>query len=400
ARTLATELEGLNAQRQWLTKQVTDAALAQVERDPALLGDYQVLLLSHPTWPSGIVGVVAGRLAERFGRPAVLISAPPGELARGSGRSIPGVDLIAALTDCAPLLETFGGHPGAAGFSVEPERIDALRRALSNAVAARVQSLPEPELAIDHYVELSDLSLDLVAEIDRLAPFGRGNPPLTLAVRDLHLLSEAPIGRTGEHRRLTVEDDQDQTQTVFWWQGADWPLPQGRFDLAVTVRASDYRGLAELQVEWIDAREHEPATVEVRPGPAFQVRDYRAELRPALVLRGLAAAGDVQIWAEGHRPEGVEVRTRQQLEPGPHLVLWTLPPGPRVLRAALERVGPEEVVLFAQDTGLDEIAHFLQRLAGMVRYALKARGGEIDLAAAAAALGHRIGTVETGLAWL
>ncbi|MFN2225548.1 MAG: single-stranded-DNA-specific exonuclease RecJ, partial [Anaerolineae bacterium] len=128
ARTLATELEGLNAQRQWLTKQVTDAALAQVEREPALLHDYDVLLLSHPTWPSGIVGVVAGRLAERFGRPAVLISAPPGELARGSGRSIPGVDLIAALTDCAPLLETFGGHPGAAGFSVEPERIAELRR--------------------------------------------------------------------------------------------------------------------------------------------------------------------------------------------------------------------------------------------------------------------------------
>lgn len=400
ARTLATQLEGLNARRQWLTKQVTDAALAQIEREPALLRDYQVLLLSHPTWPPGIVGVVAGRLAERFGRPAVLIAAPPGKLARGSGRSIPGVDLIAALRDCAPLLESFGGHPGAAGFSVEPERLPELRRALSNAVVAHIETLPKPELFVDDYVELPDLSLELVAEIDRLAPFGRGNPPLTLAVRDLHVLSEAPIGRTGEHRRLTVEDDQDRTQTVFWWQGAGWPLPQGKFDLALTVRASDYRGLAELQIEWIDAREHEPAPVELRPGPAFAVRDYRAELRPALLLQGLAEAGDVQVWAEGHRPEGIEVRTRQQLEPGPRLALWTLPPGPRELRAALEQVQPDEVIFFAGDAGLDEAGAFLERLAGMVRFALQTRRGEMDLAAAAAGLGHRTPTVEAGLEWL
>lgn len=400
ARTLATEVEGLNARRQWLTKQVTDAALAQVEREPALLRDYQVLLLSHPTWPAGIIGVVAGRLAERFGRPCVLVSAPPNQLARGSGRSIPGVDLISALRDCAPLLETFGGHPGAAGFAVEPERIPELRRALSNAVAARVEVLPEPELAIDAYVTLADLSLDLVAEIDRLAPFGRGNPALTLAVRDLHITSEAPIGRTGEHRRLTVEDEQERTQTVFWWQGAGWPLPRGPFDLALTLRSSDYRGLAELQVEWIDAREHEPAPVEVRAGPAFEVRDYRAEPQPALLLQGLAESGDVQVWAEGHRPEGIEARTRQQLEPAPRLALWTLPPGPRVWRAAMERVQPEQVILFGHDAGLDEAGPFLERLAGMVRFALRTHEGRLDLAAAAAALGHRPLTVEAGLDWL
>jgi single-stranded-DNA-specific exonuclease len=400
ARTLATELEGLNAQRQWLTKQVTDAALAQVEREPALLHDYQVLLLSHPTWPAGIVGIVAGRLAERFGRPTVLISAEPGRLARGSGRSIPGVDLIAALSDCAPLLEGYGGHPGAAGFSIEPERIPELRRALSGSLQAQVESLPEPELPIDAYVELPDLSLDLVAEIDRLAPFGRGNPALTLAVRNLHLTSEAPIGRTGEHRRLTVEDAQDRAQTVFWWQGSGWPLPRGQFDLALTLRASDYRGLAEIQVEWIDAREREPAPVDLQAGPAFEVHDYRAEAHPEILLQGLAAAAGVQVWAEGHTPEGVAGHTRQQLGPATRLVLWTLPPGPQEWREALQRVQPEEVALFAHDAGLDEAGPFVERLAGMVRHALRAHEGHLDLAAVAARLGHRIVTVEAGLEWL
>ena len=400
ARTLATEVEGLNARRQWLTKQVADAALAQIDRDPSLLSNYHALVLSHPAWPGGVVGIVAGRLAKRFGKPAVLIAAPPGELARASGRSVPGVDLIATLTDCAPLLESYGGHAAAAGFAIEPERIPELRAALSRAVAARTQTLPEPTLAVDAYVELPDLTLDLVADINRLAPFGPGNPPLTLAVRDLRVLSQATIGRTGEHRRVTVEDAQDRTQTVFWWQGADWLLPRGCFDLALTLRASDYRGVAEVQVEWLDAREQEPAVVEVQAAPAIKVDEYRAVNNPEAALRRLAAEGSVQVWAEGDGPAGVEVRTRQQLGPGPRLVLWTLPPGRRELQAALAKVQPEEVILFAHDPGMDDPNAFLRRLAGLVKFALQAREGQVDLEMAAAATAQRVSTVQAGLDWL
>jgi single-stranded-DNA-specific exonuclease len=143
ARTLATEVEGLNARRQWLTRQVTEAALAQIERTPSLLRDYQALVLSHPRWPAGVIGIVASRLAERFGKPAVLISAPPDQLASGSARSVPGVNLIRALADCAepaagpPLFARYGGHEGAAGFSLDADRIPELRAALSRAVAAK-----------------------------------------------------------------------------------------------------------------------------------------------------------------------------------------------------------------------------------------------------------------------
>jgi single-stranded-DNA-specific exonuclease len=400
ARTLATEVEGLNARRQWLTKQVTDAALAQIERDPALLGNYHVVVLSHPTWPGGVVGIVAGRLAERFGKPTVLISTPPGEIARASGRSVPGVDLIAALADCAPLLEGYGGHPAAAGFSIEPERIAELRNTLSRAIAARTETIPEPVLAIDTYIELPDLTLDLVAAINRLAPFGPGNLPLTLAVRDLHILSEATIGRTGEHRRLTVEDSQDRTQTVFWWQGADWPLPEGRFDLAFTVRASDYRGIAEVQVEWIEARQREPELASVRSRPAIRVRDYRAVSNAKAVLQKLLAEGEIQVWAEGERPPGIEVHTRRQLVCSGRLAVWTLPPGPRELQGVLAQVRPEEVIWFADDPGLDEAGAFLKHLAGLVKYALQGREGQMDLEGAAAAMAHRVAALQAGLEWL
>ena len=413
ARILATELEGLNAQRKWLTRQITSAALAQIEREPALLSDYRALVLSHPTWPGGVIGIVAGRLAERFGQPVVLISAPPGQIARGSGRSVPGIDLIAALTDCTksgpeasglrpPLFKGYGGHPGAAGFAIDPERIPELRAALSRAIDAQVETMPQPTLAIDAFVELPDLTLDLVTSINRLAPFGEGNPALALAVRDLRIQSQAIIGRTGEHLRLTVEDSHDRTQTVFWWHGAGWPLPQGRFDLALAISASNYRGAAELQVQWLGACEREPDVAQVEEGPAFEVIDLRHEDNAEARLRDLDVAGDLQVWAEGLVPTGVETHTRQQLVPGSRLALWTVPPGPRELQAALEHVQPEQIILVARgpvapDAELNKVGAFLQALAGMVKFALRAREGQVELEAAAARLGHRVRTVEAGL---
>ncbi|MBN1660580.1 MAG: single-stranded-DNA-specific exonuclease RecJ [Anaerolineae bacterium] len=408
ARILATEMEGLNARRQWLTKQVADAALAQIQRNPALLHDYHVLLLSHPAWPPGILGIVAGRLAERFGKPAVLVATPAGQIARGSGRSVAGVDLVAGLQACAGLLEEFGGHPGAAGLSVEAERLATLRGALSRALAPQVAAAPERALQIDATVDIPDLTLDLVAATARLAPFGRGNPALTLAVRDVRVLSDVPIGRTEEHRRVTIEDAHDHALTVFWWQGAGWLVPRGRFDLAVTVRTSDYRGLPELQVEWVDAWTAEAgasaAAVEIPAGPAFQVHDYRVHPQPLAMLRALAPGQDgserVLVWAEGNVPEGIVTHTRRELVPAARLALWTLPPGPRELAAALEQVAPEQVFLFAADAGLDEAGAFLARLGGMVRYVLRAKDGVLDPEAAAAHLGHRVATVEAGIAWL
>jgi single-stranded-DNA-specific exonuclease len=413
ARIIATEIEGLNARRKWLTRQITSAALAQIEREPSLLSDYRALVLSHPTWPSGVIGIVAGRLAERFGKPVVLISAPPGQPARGSGRSVPGVDLIAALADCAvpepdapgprsPLFKGYGGHPGAAGFAIEPERISELRAALSRAIDAQVETVPQPTLTIDAFVDLPDLSLDLVYGISRLAPFGQGNPVLALAVRDLHIQSKAIVGRTGEHLRLTVEDLHDHTQTVFWWHGAGWPLPQGRFDLAIAASASDYRGVAEVQLRWLDARERAPDVVQVGAGPAFEVIDLRQEDNLEAKLLELGAAGDLQVWAEGQIPAGVETRTRQQLVPGCRLALWTLPPGPRELKAALDRVQPVQVFLFARDPAthdpeLGEAGALLQSLVGMVKFALRTREGQVDLEAAAARLAHRVGTIQAGL---
>lgn len=400
ARILAHELEGLNARRKLLCDQVLQGAEAQIERDASLL-EHAALVLSHPSWPAGVIGIVAGRLAERYGRPTVLISTPPGEPGRGSARSVEGCNITAALAAHGEMLGSFGGHPMAAGLTIDSQRIPDFRRALSRTVLDTLGQLElRPALQIAGYLSLGELSLDLVEQLERLAPFGPGNPPLTMASKGLSLQSHSTAGRNGEHLQLIVQDQEGITQRVIWWNGTGSPLPEGRFDLAYVLRATDYRGQRDVQVEWVEARLVEAPAVGLRAEPsAVHIVDYRRESSPQGVLERL----DVEegpIWSEaGHRKE-VSGHDRYGLGPSRALVIWTTPPGPRELRAVLDRVSPETVYLFAVDPGLDRPKVFLERLGGLIKGAVRSEEGRMSIQKLAAATAQREATVRAGIAWL
>ncbi|MBE2268595.1 MAG: single-stranded-DNA-specific exonuclease RecJ, partial [Anaerolinea sp.] len=202
ARLLAVQLEGYNAERKLQVDQIYGAAQAQIERDSSLL-DSNVLILGHPQWTGGIIGIVANRLAEDYNRPVILLTTPPDQPARGSARSVAGVDITAALEQHRGLLLTFGGHTMAAGLSLLPENIALLRRQLSRTVGAiRGAKDTTPALPISGYVRLNEITPEFVADVERLAPFGAGNPSPVFAVRDLALKSHAAMGRGGDHLRL------------------------------------------------------------------------------------------------------------------------------------------------------------------------------------------------------
>jgi single-stranded-DNA-specific exonuclease len=401
ARILAAELEGLNYQRRLITNQVFQAALGQIERDPALL-DPRALVLAGHNWHVGILGLVAGRLAERFRRPAVVLSLAPDGPARGSARSVPGCDITAAIAQTAHLLLRFGGHPGAAGVTLEPAQIEPFRKALSRAVAgAWDPGAAAAALTVDAYVALDELSLELVAELERLAPFGPGNPPVKLATRGVQVVQDALVGRNGEHRRLVVADESGARQTVLWWQGADQPLPDGPFDLAYSVRSRDFRGQPELEVEWIAARPRRPAEPATAV-PTRQVVDWRNARDARAALAGLPP-GRAAVWAEGETAAAMEAiggRDRRRLHPAPALVIWTAPAGPVELAEALAAVEPERVYLVGAEPATGGLRGFAERLMGLVKHDLEARSGEVDLDRLAAALAHRKATVRLGLEWL
>lgn len=399
AQVLATMLEGLNAERRRLTDQIFQGALAQIERDPALL-EHAALVLAHPSWPAGVIGIVASRLAERFHRPVVLLAAPPGQLARGSARSVEGCNISQAIVAHRDLLAGFGGHPMAAGLSIDPERIPEFRRKLSRSVAAQLGAAAvEPSLPIDGYLPLADLSLDLAADLERLAPFGPGNPRLVLVSPNHILVNESTIGRTREHRRLTVEDELGARQPVLWWQGAGWPLPEGRFDLAYTARASTWRGQRQVQIEWVDARPVPGAPIVVQAAwPA--IVDHRRALQPLAVLSQMRSQPGAQVWAEGEAGRELAGQDRSELAPADTLLIWTIPPGRSELQTVLNQVKPKEIILFADDPGMDQLDAFLARLAGLVKRALHTEAGQVSVARLAAATAQRAAAVRLGLRWL
>jgi len=396
ARLIATQLEGLNAQRQLLTEQVTQAAEAQLRADRSLL-DLPVLVLGHPSWPGGVVGIAASRLVERYGRPAILLTTPPGEPARGSARSVDGVNITAAIAAQKDLLLGFGGHPMAAGLSLEADKLPEFRARLAKTVGEMLAATDiEPVLRLDAWLELPKADLELAETLEQLAPFGPGNEKLVLASRGLSVQSETKIGRNKEHRRLNVADGDGQAQTLLWWNGAGEPLPEGRFDLAYTVRASDWRGVRQAQLEWIDFRPLEAQPVEVRR-PALEVTDLRGRAE-AEARRSLPQGA--QVWAEGEQKKAPNDVDRAGLAPAPVLAIWTAPAAPELLRLALQTVRPERVILFAGLPVSDEPRAFLERLTGLVKYAAARREGRATWTGLAAATAQREAAVRLGLEWL
>ncbi len=399
ARVLAAQLEGLNARRQLLTQQVLRGALTQIEKDPSLL-QQPVLILSHTEWPAGVIGIVASALVERFHRPTVLLATPAGQAAHGSARSIEGVNITEAIGTQQHLLNSFGGHAMAAGLALEPKNLPAFRHGLGRQVAQIVgKAAPLPTLQIDGFVDLKELSLELVNEMERIAPFGAGNPAPVLAVRNLACQSNTPVGREQEHVQIIVQDPDGRQQKVIWWRGASESLPEGRFDLACVVRASNYRGQQEVQVEWVDSRQTVVDEVVV-PLPTLSIVDQRGLPHPLTVLRSYLNQEKVIVWGEGEARRLEGARGRDQLIRAETLVVWTTPADQTAFRAALDIVKPREVVLFAIHPTDASTEGFLKRLAGMVKYALEHEIDEVHLQRLASATAQREGTVRKGLLWL
>jgi len=405
---LAAKLERLNQDRRLLSSQTTRAALELIEREPGLL-DYNALVLAHPNWHAGVVGIVASKLVDQFGKPTVLMLNPPGQPARGSARSVPGVDIGAAMAACGALLLTHGGHPGAAGVSLLPEKINAFRRELSRQVELHRDDSVQIGLQIDLATTLEQLDLALVAELARLAPFGQGNPTPQFVCYGLAVVDDRRMGREGTHRKLQVRSataaEKAAALTVVWFGGADVDLPAGPIDLVFTLNVNEFKGERTLQLMYVDSRPAQPlqaAEASVVPA-ARRVYDWRDQERP---LAQLPAPGQAVWYAEGERLErvspGVAYAPRTQASQGTTgqpLVLWSIPPTPALLHWLLESSGASEIHLCAHSTGDDALLTVLQDVGRMCKFAL-GRDGVVDVGRMAARLGLTESIVRQSLLWM
>jgi single-stranded-DNA-specific exonuclease len=404
ARLLALQLETLNAKRRLLTSNVFEGAMAQIRSNPHLLKE-PVLVLSNPDWPAGVIGIVASRLVERYAKPAILIAMGEDGLARGSARSIEGLNITSALSSVSDILSSTGGHPMAAGFSLPWDKLPEFKKSILQQFY-HLDKISEEILEIDGFLPLRQLSFDLVSDLERLSPFGPGNLPLTLVSKNVQIRSSSTLGREEEHLLLNIlDEDMETAQKVIWWHGAGWELPEGKFDLAYRVRTSSSRGLKEVLVEWIDYQSSQEKDAARLAYHLPKILDYRAEPHPLTLLKMMKNQKDTEIFAEGEAVKklavsGITTHTRLEIRPCETLILWNSPPGPEVLKEILKLSKPASMVLFDEQTGIHTVVEFVNRLVGLVRYMIRMHQGRGNLRQLASLTAQREITIQKGLLFL
>ena len=223
---IVTELGRLNRQRQKLCREITEQASAMVVQQGFDTDDRRAIVLADESWNPGLVGICCSRLVEQFARPVVLLQRI-GDVCRGSARSIRGYSIHEALNVCARKLNvdesimTFGGHDAAAGLSIRSDSFDALVEHLCDHAGENID-LSELMVAldVDDVVLLRELSLGVIEDIERLDPFGAGNPYPCFALSGLRVNQVIKMGKTGEHLRMNLSRDGHQVKAV-WWRAPD-----------------------------------------------------------------------------------------------------------------------------------------------------------------------------------
>ena len=321
---IAAELDRANGERRQAERLVVEAAeRARAELSPEQLGA-PALVLAGEGWHPGVVGIAASRLAEAHRRPAVLISLA-GDRGRGSARSIPGFDLLAALDACSQHLVRHGGHRAAAGLELEADRLDDFRAAFLEHAAAAIDpaELVQTE-QLDALVGVGreGIGMDLAEQLERLGPFGKGNPGPRLLVPSGRLREVRPLGTDGKHSRFQLESGTGRAMGVAFGMNGEVSRSEGEsIDLSVKLEVDRWSGAVQPRVvirelypraapnehaaaavgcggngcpadaeEWWQRLEEELArTAAGRPGGASDARPAEGRRRELVDRRGAAA---------------------------------------------------------------------------------------------------------------
>ncbi|HSO99318.1 MAG TPA: single-stranded-DNA-specific exonuclease RecJ [Solirubrobacteraceae bacterium] len=381
AREIAAELDAVNAERRAVEQRILWEAEAQV----AELGLRSAYVLAGAGWHPGVVGIVASRIVERYHRPAVLIAIDEHGEGHGSGRSIPGFDLLGALDACAGHLGRYGGHRAAAGLAVAAERISDLRQDFEAHAVAIIT--PEQLVASEHVDAVvcgSELGLELAEELGRLEPCGMGNPRVRLLVSGARFTDVRPIGE-GRHVRFSVSSGGARARAVAF--GCDGRVPGGEehpLDATFSLERNVWNGAVEPRLILRHAHPCAPRPILVRGeasdylGAVWRELDRElaaasGDATAALAPAGVASAGSRTVLdARGRSP----LALLRELTAGADRVLALCADVPRRLAGLSERSGGFELAawtLLEDDASLVGGAAHLVALDPPAGPALRAR---------------------------
>ena len=244
---IAAELDSANHERREVEREVYAGASAALRDLPDELREAPGLVLAGEGWHPGVVGIAASRMVERTGKPSVLLSIDENGRARGSGRSIPGFDLLEALNACAEHLDRFGGHKAAAGVELDAARVDQFRAAFAAAAAGQLpEGAGKPPARIDAVVGPEALDVTVAEQLASLGPFGEGNPAVRLLVPWARAEDVRPMGADGKHARFAISSGRSRAGAVVF-NGASSleKAAQSPHDFAVRLELNHWNGSVE-----------------------------------------------------------------------------------------------------------------------------------------------------------
>ena len=290
---LAAELCSLNRDRQAVEGDIFQECVQQLDRSP----QQEAVLLAGDSWHQGVVGIVASRLSERYSCPAFMICLHEG-IGKGSCRSWGGVNLFRLLEGCGDLLEGFGGHALAAGFTVREENIPALTQRLRQAIskARREETFSAAPLVIDAAVRPEELTVENVEALDRLEPCGQGCPRPVLALLGAQVTGLSQVGR-GRHLKLRLEAKGSALEAIFFSAAPqELGISLGsRVDAAFSPQINEFRGVRSVQLQLVDLR---PALTRAQwERAAFEKYRHGDRLSPAEAQLLLPSRADfADLW--------------------------------------------------------------------------------------------------------
>jgi single-stranded-DNA-specific exonuclease len=249
---LAAELERLNDERKVLSREAIDEAVAQV--GPFSEATPPVLVVESDDWLPGILGLVANSLAERYDRPAVAVAVEDGTC-RASARSVPGFDIVEALEKNSGLLRRFGGHPQAAGFSMATADLPRLKAGLEAVAGDAVFAKPEPALDVDCEIAPTLLNQRNLGFLQRMRPFGAGNPQPVFLTRRARILQARRVGAASDHLKMRVGHGGRAWGAIAFKQGDRLADVGDHIDVVYRATMNDWGGTPSLELEVVDFAE-------------------------------------------------------------------------------------------------------------------------------------------------
>ena len=244
---LAKEIETFNNERKGIETIITQQALQQAEQQFSKLPAV-VAFEESETWNPGVVGIVAGKLANLLNKPCVVL-AKSGPDFKGSGRGVPGINLVKCLEKCKHLLVHWGGHPAAVGLTVKGDLIRDFRKKFTEEISKNLEDLlQEPSIKISTNIEKQDLNFRLIQDLNRMAPFGQGNPEPILAIKKIKLIHAPKKVGSGEHFQFFVNNGTDNISGIAWNMADRMPPVSDNLDLAFKLKMNSWNGRERIQM--------------------------------------------------------------------------------------------------------------------------------------------------------